>query len=169
MAVNALNTATFQTLGLSQDIDASLPAGSTFPTPTKNEIYSGVDGTILADNVAIGFVTGVDATTDTESSAQFELGDNSVSFIEQGRVLSDLTLSSFFTDFTELTKFQDEDEVALNLMMQSADGTLAFTYPRTVYTSGAPDVAGPGSIVASLAASAFAPTTGTSIKIQRLS
>jgi len=168
MAVNALNTATFQTLGLSQDIDASLPAGSTFPSLTKTEIYSGVDGTILEDNAVIGFVTGVDSTTDTESSAQFELGDNNVSFIEQGRVLSDLTLSTFFVDFTQLSKFANETEVSLILMMESADGLLSFTYSRCVYTSGAPSVDGPGSITASLGASAFAPVNGSSIVIQRL-
>lgn len=168
LAVNALNTATFQTLGLAQEIDASLPSGSTFPSSTKTEIYSGVDGTILQDESPIGFVTGVDATTDTESSAQFELGDNQVSFIEQGRVLSNLTLASFFVDFAQLTKFSSETEVSLTLLMQSADGTLSFSYPRVVYTSGAPEVGGPGSITQSLEASAFKPDTGSSIKIQRL-
>ena len=168
MAVNALNTGTFQTMGLSQTIDATEPAGSTYPTLTKNEIYSGVDGTIIEDNAIIGFVTGVDATTDTESSAQFELGDNNVSFIEQGRVLSDLTLSTFFVDFTQLSKFANETEVSLLLMMESTDGALAFSYPRCVYTSGAPEVSGPGSITASMGASAFAPASGSSIKIQRL-
>ena len=168
MAVNALNTGTFQTLGLTQEINASLPAGSTFPALTKTEIYSGVDGSIIEDNAIIGFVTGVDSTTDTESSAQFELGDNSVSFIEQGRVLSDLTLSTFFVNFTQLQKFADEDEVSIALTMQSSDGMLAFSYPRTVYTSGAPEVSGPGSITTSLGASAFAPVGGSSIVIQRL-
>lgn len=168
MAVNALNTATFQTLGLTQEVDATLPAGSTFPALTKYEIYSGVDGTILQDEAPIGFVTGVDATTDTESSAQFELGSNSVSFIEQGRVLSNLTLASFFVDFGQLEKFANETEVSLTLLMQSADGTLTFSYPRVVYTSGAPDVAAAGSITQSLDASAFKPATGSSIKIQRL-
>lgn len=168
MAVNALNTGTFSTLGLTQEINASLPAGSTFPALTKAEVYSGVDGSIIEDNVIIGFVTGVDATTDTESSAQFELGDDSVSFVEQGRVLSDLTISTFFVDFTQLQKFSDEDEVAIALTMLSADGMLAFSYPRAVYTSGAPDVSGPGSITTSLGASAFAPANGSSIVIQRL-
>ena len=168
LAVNALNTGTFQTLGLTQEIDAALPAGSTFPDVPKSEIYSGVDGTILQDESAIGFVTGVDATTDTEASAQFELGDNQVSFIEQGRVGSNLTLASFFVDFGQLEKFASETEVNLTLFMQSSDGTLVFSYPRVVYTSGAPDVAGAGSITQSLDASAFKPDTGSSIKIQRL-
>jgi len=168
MAVNALNTGTFQTLGLTQEIDASLPAGSTFPSLTKNEIFSGVDGTIIEDSAVIGFVTGADATTDTESSAQFELGDNSVSFIEQGRVLSDLTLSTFFVDFTQLSKFANETEVRIDLTMQTSSGMLSFSYPRCVYTSGAPEVSGPGSITASLGASAFAPASGSSIVMQRL-
>jgi len=168
LAVNALNTATFQTLGLNQEIDAELPAGSTFPGIPKTEVYSGVDGTILQDAAPIGFVTGVDSTIDTESSAQFELGDRQVSFIEQGRVLSNLTLSSFFVDFGQLTKFANEDEVSLTLVMQSGDGTLVFSYPRVVYTSGAPEVGGAGSITQSLEASAFKPDTGSSIKIQRL-
>ena len=168
MAVNALNTGTFQTLGLTQEPDAALPAGSTFPALTKNEIFSGVDGTIIEDSTVIGFVTGADATTDTESSAQFELGDNSVSFIEQGRVLSDLTLSTFFVDFVQLSKFANETEFRLDLTMQTASGMLSFGYPRCIYVSGAPEVSGPGSITASLGASAFAPASGSSIVIQRL-
>jgi len=168
MAVNALNTGTFQTLGLTQEVNASLPAGSTFPSSTKTEIYAGVDGSIIEAGDPIGFVTGVDATTDTESSAQFELGDNSVSFIEQGRVLSDLSLSTFFIDYTQLSRFINETEQSIYLLMESADGALMFSYPRTVYTSGAPDVSGPGSITQTLDASAIKPPAGSSIVIQRL-
>ncbi len=168
MAVNALNTATFQTLGLSQEVNAELPAGSTFIEAPKTEIYAGVDGSILEDGQPIGFVTGADATTDTEASAQFELGDKSVSFIEQGRVLSDLTLSSFFVDYTQLEKFIAETEQSIYLLMESGDGSLMFSYPRTIYTSGAPEVSGPGSITQTLGASAFKPDGGSSIVISRM-
>ena len=170
LAVNALNTATLQTIGMSHAPNAALPAGSTFAPIVKATTYSGVDGTIYEAGAAIGFVNSAEATTDTEASAQFAIGSTDAAFIEQGRVLSDLTISTFFTDFTLLEKFASETETSIDLLMSSVDGALMFSYPRVVYTSGAPDVSGPGSITQSLSAQALQGASGeSSIKIQRLS
>lgn len=166
MAVNAINTATFQTLGLTQDVNIQLPTGSTFVDPLKTDIYTGVDGSVLEDGEPLSFITSADATTDTEASTQFELGGDS--FIEQGRVLSSFDLSAFFVDFSSLEKFKNEESVSINLLMESDDGALMFSYPNSNYTSGAPEVSGPQSITINLSAQANTTPEGSSIVISRI-
>lgn len=165
---DGMNTITFQTMGIDQEVGASLPDDSTFPTLVKNEIFASPDGTIIEDDGALGFVTSVDSSTDTEASAQFNLGSGSVAFIEQGRVLSELSLSTFFSNFDQMSKFNNEDEIGISLLMQNTDTALMFSYPRGIYTSAAPEVSAAGSITASASFMPFAPVNGSSIKIQRL-
>lgn len=162
LAVNANNTGTFSMLGLTQEVDAQLPAGTTFAPVTKTEVFSGVDGTIYEGGNVLGYVNSADSSLDTEATAQFTLGSDYATFIEQGRVLSSITLGAFFADFTLLSKFVNETESSISLFMSNSDGAMLFTYPRTVYSSGAPDVSDSGSITQSLEALAMQAADGTS-------
>jgi len=169
LAVNANNTGSFTMLGLNQEVNALLPAGATFEDINKTEVYSGVDGTIYEGGAVLGYVNSADNSLDTEASAQFALGDDFASFIEQGRVLSTVTLGTFFTSYTLLEKFINETPSSIDLLMESKDGTMVFSYPRVRYTSGTPDVSGPGSITQSLEALPVQTVTGgSSLVIQIL-
>lgn len=163
-------TATFQTIGLTHEVDATLPAGSTFASDAITEFYSSVDASLNEGGVAAGIVTSADSTTDTEASAQFALGNDNVSFIEQGRVLSELSLSTYFKDWVLQKKFINEDETSLQIMLSNSDGALMFSYPYCKFTSGAPDVSGAASILQSITVNANqGPNQESSIKIQRIS
>lgn len=170
VAVNAIVTGVFNTIGRAYEADAALPSGSTFPAMVKTEPFAGVDGRITEAGVLIGLVTSVANTLDNAASAQFEIGSNNTSFIEQGRANSTLSLSTFFEDSTLLNKFINETETSVVIILAGTDGALSFTYPRVIYTTGTPDVAGEGSITQALDAQALAGASGeSSLVIQRLS
>ncbi len=162
LAVNSNNTGSFSMLGLNQEVNALLPAGATFEDLDKTQVYSGVDGTIYEGGAVLGYVNSADSSLDTEASAQFALGNDYAAFIEQGRVLSSLTLGTFFTSYTLLEKFINETPSSIDLLMESVDGSMLFSYPRVKYTSGTPDVSGSGSITQSLDALPVQTTEGTS-------
>jgi hypothetical protein len=173
VAVNALVTGTLSTIGRAYQPDVALPGGSTFPATAKRTVYSNVDGIIMDTSVTpavrIGLATSMDLSLDNAASAQFEIGSNDVSFIERGRADSKLSLSTFFETSAMLNKFINETETAVSIAMFSDEGAMAFNYPRVVYTSGAPEVAGPASIVQTLEAQALAGKDGTSsISVQYL-
>jgi len=114
-------------------------------------------------------------TNDNAASAQFEIGSNSVAFIEKGRTNNTLSLSTFFDDTTLLAKFTGDTEssIFVALMPSNRAKAVAFNYGRVIYTSGAPEVAGEGSITQSLEAQALQGTTPgaqeSSIEIQQMS
>jgi len=170
VSVNAIVTGTLSTIGLAYQPDVALPAGSTFAPLDKTEPYAGVDGRIVTDGVRTALVTSLTNTLDNNASAQFEVGSNNVSFVEQGRANSTLSISTFFEDSTLLNRFINETESSLVLIMKSVAGnTLSFSYPRIAYTTGTPDVAGEGSITQTLDAQALAGSDGTSsVIVQRL-
>jgi len=177
VAVNALVTGTLSTIGMTYSADEALPSGSTFSSVTKTETYSNVDGVILDTTLAsttvsagvIGYVTSLDMSLDNAASPQFTIGNDSVSFIERGRANSTLSLSAFFFDSTLLSRFVNETETAISVMLSNTSGNNAIKYGRVVYTSGAPEIAGEGSIMQTLEAQALVGAAGqSSIELQYL-
>jgi len=177
IAVNALVTGTLSTIGMSYEVDSGLPAGSTFTSVAKTEVYSNVDGAIIDMTLAnssysadvIGYVTSLDMSLDNAASPQFTIGNDSVSFIERGRANSTLSLSAFFFDSTLLSRFVNETETAISVMLSNTSGNNAIKYGRVVYTSGAPEIAGEGSIMQTLEAQALVGAAGqSSIELQYL-
>jgi len=175
ISVNALVTGTFTTIGRTTEYGASVPSGSTYATPVLQEVLSSVQGTIQDANSTLGYVTSMTCTNDNAASAQFEIGSNSVAFIEKGRTNNTLSLSTFFDDTTLLAKFTGDTEssIFVALMPSNRAKAVAFNYGRVIYTSGAPEVAGEGSITQSLEAQALQGTTPgaqeSSIEIQQMS
>ena len=162
LSVNANNTGSFSMLGLSQEVNAPLPAGATLEPALETQVYSGVDGTIYEGGGVLGYVSSADNSLDTEASPQFALGSDDVAFIEQGRVLSEITLGTYFTSYDLLEKFINKTPSSIDLLMESADGTMAFSYPRCLFNSGTPDVSGSGVLTQSISALPEQTLEGTS-------
>ena len=173
-SVNALVTGTFSTIGRSYSADVALPSGSTFVSVAKTEPFSSVDGTIQWNSGVVreplAYVTSLTNTLDNNASAQFEIGSNDTSFIEQGRANSNISMTAFFEDSTILNRFINEEETSIQLTLSGTDGAFSFEYPRVIFTSGAPDVAGEGSITQSLDAQALLESDvfNSSLIVQRL-
>lgn len=177
VAVNSNITGKFSTIGLTYSPNEALPSGSTFGSTTKTTVYANVDGVILDVSSGtsystdpIGYLTSLDIKLDNAASAQYVLNNDSVGFIERGRANNTLSMSAFFFDSTLLNKFVAEEESAIAVAAISDSGANCMRFGRIVYTSGAPEIAGEGSITQSLEAQALKGTAGeSSIQWQYLS
>lgn len=171
-SVNAMVTGSFSVIGRDYFADTSLPSGSTFNTVNSNEVYSSVDGIITegTSNNIIGYVTSLSFSLDNSASAQYAIGDDFAAFIEQGRANSTLSISTFFMDSTLLSKFVNEEETAVSLVLRGNSGAMSFRFPRVIYTSGGIDLSGEGSITQTFDAQALKPTSAseTSVEIRTL-
>jgi len=71
-----------------------------------------------------------------------------------------------------LNAFINETESEVQIVLESdtsiSSNILSFYYPRVIYTSGAPEVAGEGSIVQTLEAQALQNGTESSITIRKI-
>ncbi len=168
VSVNAIVTGTLNTIGRAYTPDTALPAGSTFVATPKTEVFAGVDGRIFENEDVIGYVTSCSITHDTASSAQFEIGSDDVSFIEKGRANTTLSISTFFYDSALLQKFINEQETSVQVTAVGNDGSMSFWFPRVIYTSGAPELGGEGSITQTLDAQVLGINGGSSITICRI-
>ena len=169
IAVNANVTGTFNMIGTELDVNGGLPNGSEFDPVPKRQIFSALDGSIYEENQQIAFVTSADITNDNTASAIFDLNNNNTAaFIERQRSTSSGTLSSYFSDNTLYERFINEIETSVQIFLTGPDGGMLFEFPRTVYTSGGPEVDGPASIVQTLGFQALAAPSKTSIVIHRV-
>jgi hypothetical protein len=167
VAVNAQVTGSFPLLGRSQDF-TGLPAGSTFATDLTTRSFAGVDGKVLVDNAVEAFITSSTLTNDNEASAQFELGDKAVSFIERGRATNTVSMSGFMANTDLIQRFADEVETSIIIILNGKDGAMSFSYPKTFLTAAAPEIGGPTSITQSLEGTAIGSKLQSSVIIQRL-
>lgn len=169
-SVNANVTGTFSVLGRNYTADTALPSGSTFNSLPTAEVFSSMDGIITDAGTVMGLTTSMSFSLDNAASAQFVIGDSYAAFIEQGRANSTLTLNTFFENSDLLNKFINEEESRVSLTLVGASGGMSFYFRRVVYTSGAPEVGGEGSVTASMNAQALNPNNAnyTSVMIYNL-
>jgi hypothetical protein len=169
IAVNSLASGSFSGIGRSYEADATLPAGTTFAAATTSKPFTSFDGSLSQDNIKIGFVSSIDPSSDVTQEAEFEIGDTGVAVVSYGKVSNTFDVSAMFKDYTLFDAFINETESAMTAMLSLEGSALAFTWPRFLYTSGAPDVAGEGTIIQSLTGQALKdPTEQTSLIIQRI-
>jgi hypothetical protein len=167
VAVNAQVTGSFPLLGRSQDF-TGLPAGSTFEPDLTTRAFAGVDGKVLVDDAIEAYITSSTLTNDNEASAQFELGNKAVSFVERGRATNTVSMSGFMANTDLVQRFVNEVETSVQIVLNGLDGAMSFSYPRTFLTAATPDLAGPTSITQSLEGTAVGNKQQSSIIIQRL-
>jgi hypothetical protein len=169
VSVNSIVTGSFPTLGRGQETDILLEGGWTFPAVEKTETFAGVDGKLIEAGAVIAFVTSIQNTLDNNAQALFEIGSDEVSFIEEGRANSTLSIATYFTNANLVNKFLNETETSIDILLTGVDGSLSFSYPRVVYTSGAPSIEGQQSVSQALEAQALGQQDGgSSLIIQRL-
>ncbi len=167
VAVNAQVTGSFPLLGRSQDF-TGLPAGSTFNPEVTTRAFAGVDGKVCVDGAVEAFITSSTLSNDNEASAQFELGNKAVAFIERGRATNTVSMSGFMANTDLVQRFVDEVETRVDIVLNGLDGAMSFSYPKTFLTAATPEIGGPTSITQSLEGTAVGSKTQSSIIIQRL-
>lgn len=168
VAVNAQVTGSFPLLGRMQTFADTPPAGSTFAADLTTRAFAGVDGKVLVDETIEAFITSSSLTNDNEASAQFELGNKAVSFVERGRATNTVSMSGFMANTDLIQRFNNETETAVYIVLNGLDGAMSFTYPRVFLTAATPDIGGAASITQSLEGTAVGTKTQSSLTIQRL-
>lgn len=166
-AVNAMVTGSFPFIGLSQEILAAPPAGSTYTSFTA-EPFSSVDVSAYNGTAPLKLIDTFTITNDNSTSAQFELGNDSVAFVERGRAANTFSLAGKLYDMTLLNLFLNETQVELTSVLSGPQGAMSFTLKRAEITAATPEIGGPESVTLSIEGQATGNAYQSSIIIQRI-
>lgn len=167
-AVNAMVTGSFPFLGRSQEVLAALPSGSTFPVSFTADPFASVDVSAFDGTAKLSLIDTFTITNDNSTSAQFELGSDSVSFIERGNATNTFSLAGKLADTVMLTKFLNETQVELTSVLSGVSGAMSFTLKNADLTAATPEIGGPESVTISLEGQATGNANSSSIVIQRI-
>ena len=167
-AVNAMVTGSFPFIGLSQEVLAALPSGSTFTTVYGADPFASVDVTAFDGTAPLKLIDTFTITSDNETSAQFELGNRAVAFVERGRANNTFSLAGKLYDLTMLGKFIAETDVTLNSILSGVSGAMSFTLRNAKLTAATPEIGGAESVTLSIEGQATSFNGLSSITIQRI-
>jgi len=167
-AVNAMVTGSFPFIGLNQEILTGPPAGSTFTTNFDAQPFSSVDVAAFNGTAKMQLIDTFTITNDNSASAQYELGNSSVAFVERGRAANTFSLAGKLYDMTLLEQFLNEEQIELTSVLTGPDGAMSFTLKRAELTAATPEVGGPESVTLSMEGQATGNAVQSSIVIQRI-
>lgn len=168
-AVNAMVTGSFPFIGLSQEVLSAQPAGSSFPYSFDAEPFASVDVSAFNGTAPLKLIDTFTITNDNATSAQFELGNESVAFVERGRASNTFSLAGKLYDMTLLNLFLNETQVEMTSILSGVTGAMSFTLKRAELTAATPEVGGPESVTLTIEGQATGNRLLSSIVIQRLS
>lgn len=167
-AVNAMVTGSFPFIGLSQEILTAPPAGSTFTVNFDAQPFASVDVSAFNGTAPLKLIDTFTITNDNAASAQFELGNPKVAFVERGRASNTFSLAGKLYDTTLLNLFLNETQIELTSILAGPDGAMSFTLKRADITAATPEIGGPESVTLSLEGQATGNSVLSSIVIQRI-
>ena len=167
-AVNAMVTGSFPFIGLSQEILSAPPAGSTFTVNFDAQPFASVDVSAFNGTAPLKLIDTFTITNDNGTSAQFELGNDSVAFVERGRAANTFSLAGKLYDMTLLNLFLNETQIELTSILAGPDGAMSFTMKRAELTAATPEIGGPESITLTMEGQATGNPMQSSIVIQRI-
>ncbi|QHJ79781.1 MAG: hypothetical protein [Caudoviricetes sp.] len=167
-AVNAMVTGSFPFIGLNQEILSAPPAGSTFTVNFDAQPFASVDVSAFNGTAPLKLIDTFTITNDNGASAQFELGNDSVAFVERGRAANTFSLAGKLYDMTLLNLFLNETQIELTSILAGPDGAMSFTLKRAELTAATPEIGGPESVTLSLEGQATGNSFQSSIVIQRI-
>ncbi len=167
-AVNAMVTGSFPFIGRSQEILTKPPSGSNFSSVTfGDEPFSSVDVSVF-DGYTPLRCDSLTITNDNSASAQFELGNTNVAFVERSRAANTFSISGKLYDMAMIQKFINEKQVEINSILAGVNGAMSFSLKRAELTAVTPEIGGPESITQSIEGQATGNQYQSSIVIQRI-
>lgn len=169
-AVNAMVTGSFPFIGTDQEQLMAPPSGSDFTTVVfDDEQFSSVDVSAFNGTSPMKLINTFTITNDNSASAQFELGDDGVSFVEKGRAANTFSLAGMMYDLTLYNAFLNEELAELTSILARSNEAMSFTLKRCRLTAATPEISGAESVTLSLEGQAQGSANQSSIVIQRLS
>lgn len=167
-AVNAMVTGSFPFIGRSQEILTTPPTGSNFSSVTfGDEPFSSVDVSVFNGSTPLR-CDSLTITNDNSASAQFELGNTNVAFVERSRAANTFSISGKLYDMAMIQKFINEQQVEINSILAGVNGAMSFSLKRAELTAVTPEIGGPESITQSIEGQATGNQYQSSIVIQRI-
>lgn len=167
-AVNAMVTGSFPFIGRSQEILTTPPSGSDFSSVTfGDEPFSSVDVSVFDGSTPLR-CDSLTITNDNSASAQFELGNTNVAFVERSRAANTFSISGKLYDMAMIQKFINEQQVEINSILAGVNGAMSFSLKRAELTAVTPEIGGPESITQSIEGQATGNQYQSSIVIQRI-
>lgn len=167
-AVNAMVTGSFPFIGLSQEILVAPPSGSTFTVNFDAQPFASVDVSAFNGTAPLKLIDTFTITNDNGASAQFELGNSSVAFVERGRAANTFSLAGKLYDMSLINLFLNETQIELTSILAGPDGAMSFTLKRAELTASTPEIGGPESVTLTMEGQATGNSTLSSIVIQRI-
>lgn len=167
-AVNAMVTGSFPFIGLSQEVLSGPPAGSTFTVNFDAQPFASVDVSAFNGNAPLKLVDTFTITNDNGASAQYELGNSSVAFVERGRAANTFSLAGKLYDMSLINQFLNETQIELTSILAGPDGAMSFTLKRAQFTAATPEIGGAESVTLSMEGQATGNPMQSSIVIQRI-
>ena len=168
-AVNAMVTGSFPFIGRSQEILTTPPSGSNFSSVTfGDEPFSSVDVSVFDGSTPLR-CDSLTITNDNSASAQFELGNTNVAFVERSRAANTFSISGKLYDMAMIQKFINEQQVEINSILAGVNGAMSFSLKRAELTAVTPEISGPESITQSIEGQSTGNQYQSSIVIQRIS
>lgn len=167
-AVNAMVTGSFPFIGLNQSVLTAPPTGSTFTFNFDAQPFASVDVSVYNGDAPLKLIDTFTITNDNGASAQYELGNDSVAFVERGRAANTFSLAGKLYDMALLDLFLNETQIELTSVLAGPDGAMSFTLKRAELTAATPEIGGPESVTLSLEGQATGNSVQSSIVIQRI-
>lgn len=167
-AVNAMVTGSFPFIGRTQEILTEPPSGSDFSSVTfGDEPFSSVDVSVFDGSTPLR-CDSLTITNDNSASAQFELGNSNVAFVERSRAANTFSISGKLYDMAMIQKFINEQQVEINSILAGVNGAMSFSLKRAELTAVTPEISGPESITQSIEGQSTGNQYQSSIVIQRI-
>lgn len=146
-SVNAIVTGTFTVVGKTLASAQPLPTGATLESYDKYKPMTGIDGAIAQNGVRVGFSDSMTFSLNRAGEPSYELGSDSMSYVDYGKTVNEVTITSKFVDFVTALRFEqaEQDDVDYNFTAAYDGDCIGWTWPTAIIT-GVSTTVGEGTI-----------------------
>jgi hypothetical protein len=169
IAPNQMTTATFGIIGKNMTQSAT-PLDASLTAASNNEPFDSFSGAISEGGSTIAYVNSIDFTLNNNLNPTFALGSVTTPQVEFGMSSLEGTMTVFYQDAALITKFLNETESSLSIVLDDRVGGLNYTLlmPRIKINGAAVPVASPASRLLTIPFVALRDSsTGTQLRITR--
>jgi hypothetical protein len=159
-AVNSMVTGASSIIGMTQEVLTSIPAGTFEPSDRKDPFHA-VDAVAFEGAVRLTLVDNFNITNDNTASPQFELGNDSVAFVEVGKAKNTFSATGKVASLDMFKMSLGDTSSTFKVMFSNNDGSLAFKLNNCTF-SVTPERGGPESITQEIAGQAAIADDGDS-------
>lgn len=146
-AVNAIVTGALTIAGKTLASALPLPVGATLEPYESYKSMTGIDGSIAQDGKRVAFSESMTFSLNRAGEPSYELGSDSMSFVDYGMTLNEVSVTSKFVDFDTALKFEqtEQEEVSYNFTATYNGDCIGWTWPTSMLT-GVTNTVGEGTI-----------------------